>query len=139
MKRMRKKYHVLVSAYNTLPVYISKPALIVVNQDPDFMPGSHWMAVYFDKYNFAYFFDSFGRRPSGNILRFIRKNSSMFSYNSKQIQSITSTVCGQYCLLFLLNYVMGNTVDDFLNMFSSQYENNDLLCSNLFYSIFSKL
>lgn len=107
-----------------------------MNEDPDFMPGSHWVGIYIDKYGYSYFFDSFGRNPKGTILNFILRNSLMYTYNTKQIQHLMSDVCGKYCILFLLNYALGNNVDQFINMFSSSYKKNDVICAKLFKQYF---
>lgn len=133
-----KEHHVLVCAYNALPMYISKPAMLVVNKDPDYMRGSHWMAVYINKFGYGHFFDSFGKKPPENILKFIRRNTVIWSYNTRQIQDFTSTCCGQYCILFLLNCVMGNSVEDFLKLFDQNWKNNDFICNKLFKIYFQR-
>ena len=120
-------------------MYMSRPALIVVNEDPDYMPGSHWMGIYIDCYGFAYFFDSFGRKPRKNILDFLKRNSTMWSYNYRVIQDVASSVCGHYCILFLLNYTLNNSVDKFLSLFKTRNPmNNDLICKKMFDYYFSR-
>ena len=131
-------YYFAVFANNTLPFHVSRPALIVINEDPDYMPGSHWVSVYIDEYGFAYFFDSFGRTPRKNISSFIKRNAKIWNYNYRQIQDTSSNLCGPYCLLFLLNYALNNSVDNFLNLFGNDYKYNDLLCKKMFKRYFCK-
>ena len=38
---------------------VSYPSSFVINLDPSYKPGSHWVAVYFDKNGVGEYFDSF--------------------------------------------------------------------------------
>lgn len=69
------KYHVEVAAYNKLPKFISKPATLGVNEDPDCKPRSHWVAVFTDDCGWDYFFSSFGKMPKENIKQILNRNS----------------------------------------------------------------
>lgn len=56
---------------------------MVINLDPHYKPGSHWVALYtnFDN-NQIYFFDSFGKKPKKKIKQFINKIAK-FMYEKK--------------------------------------------------------
>lgn len=74
IKKLRKFRHFGgVFPYDKLPLIINKPKSIVINLDPSYKDGSHWVGVNFDKYGRAFYFDSFGRPPQGNILTFIEE------------------------------------------------------------------
>lgn len=58
-----KQFFAGVFSANNLPKINVYPTVLVANLDPDTKPGSHWVAVYFDKNGVADYFDSYGRRP----------------------------------------------------------------------------
>jgi hypothetical protein len=77
----------------------------IVNIDPSTKPGSHWVAFFFHSpLNCLEFFDSYGNPPSVFHFTFTNLDSSPHKprlvYNSLALQSFTTTVCGQYCILF---------------------------------------
>lgn len=56
---------------------------MVINLDPHYKGGSHWVALYSDlEKNQIYFFDSFGKKPKNKIKKFINKITK-YMYNSK--------------------------------------------------------
>lgn len=92
-----------VYALDKLPRLITKPSAVIINLDESYKPGSHWVAVYFDKNKVAHYFDSFGRQPQGNILTFIEANSDYYYYNIIKYQGNLSIACGYFCILFVLS------------------------------------
>ena len=42
---------------------VSYPSSDVINLDPSYKPGSHWVAVYFDRNGEGEYFNSLGRYP----------------------------------------------------------------------------
>jgi hypothetical protein len=84
-----------------LPSKFNRPTTFIVNLDPHNKPGSHWVAVTFrDKYS-AWYFDSYGLPPIVESLeRFLRRNTVHYTYNQRQLQSISSDICGQYACLY---------------------------------------
>ena len=71
----------------------------ILNVEPEFMGGSHWVAFFREiKSNILEFFDSYGKAPSYYGFRL---PSFSKVHNHYQMQSNTSTVCGEYCVLFL--------------------------------------
>ena len=57
----------------------------------------------------------------------LRKNckSKMFRWNSVQLQSDTSDVCGQYCIMFLRYMCKSLSIEKFLINFSKNLVKND--------------
>lgn len=87
---------------NQLPLIIRKPSNFIVNLDPSYKGGSHWVAIYFGK-NYAIYFDSFGRCPPENeILTFIKRNCKRYDFSKIKYQGNDSTACGYFCVLFVL-------------------------------------
>ena len=85
-----------------LPKKIKYPSCLIINNQSSEKQGEHWMAIYFDKKKEAIFFDSFGLSPkSYNLDKFLIKFSKKYSFNNIQLQSIFSSYCGYYCILFL--------------------------------------
>ena len=83
---------------------IAQSGTLIVNTDPHTETGSHWLAVHFQLCSHSsYYFDSYGLPPFiPSIQSFIRRNCSVWDYNSVQLQVPTSAVCGKYCCLFAL-------------------------------------
>ena len=84
--------------------YIARSGTLIVNTDPHTESGSHWLAIHFQsKSHSSYYFDSYGLPPYiPSIQSFIRRNCSVWDYNTVQLQGLTSTICGKYCCLFAL-------------------------------------
>jgi hypothetical protein len=113
---------------NLLPlVPQTKPCGLIINLDPDYLPGSHWVAIYMPENGPSIYFDSFGFSPRNNlIIAFLKRQSSTgWVYNSTRFQNLTSSVCGYYCILFLLCCFKGISLHKFQHTFSSNYLLND--------------
>ena len=82
-----------------LPQPVSQSGTVIINADPHTENGSHWLAVLFrPKSASAYYFDTYGFVPLvPDIQAFIRRNSTVSNYNKRQLQGLTSNVCGNYC------------------------------------------
>lgn len=88
---------------NRLPIIIlPKKCGIIINLDEHYKEGSHWVAVKFEPQRPAFYFDSFGRRPPNAIIAFMEKNAKSWIACNRIYQSEYSSLCGYYCILFLL-------------------------------------
>lgn len=115
-----------------------RPYALIVNTDNHDKPGLHWVAVYLNNYGEAIYFDSYGVPPLVNSHhQRIRKNAKKYSWNTKRLQSFNSTVCGQYCVMFLYYMSHGYSLENFCNLFSDNYKYNDNLARK-FYGKISK-
>ena len=88
-----------------LPRSIAHACTVIIYADPHTEKGSHWLAVLFlPKSSTAYYFDSYGMPPTSvpTIHEFIRRNCTVWDYNRRQLQGLTSNVYGKYCCLFAL-------------------------------------
>ena len=86
----------------------------VMNTSPSTEISGHWVAIYATK-NEIEFFDSYGSDPPTKLKK-IWQNKT-WSSNPIMLQSPLSSVCGQYCLYYLLyrarNYSMASILMDF--------------------------
>lgn len=85
-----------------LPNINSYPAALVINLDPSYKPGSHWVALYFSKSGTCDYFDSYGLPPPKDLVQYLHSNAKRFTYNNKQVQRFFTSTCGQMCIYFLI-------------------------------------
>jgi hypothetical protein len=118
-------------ALNQIPKRkISKrPIGIIVNLDPIWQEGSHWIGIFVDEKNNGNYFDSFGFPiTKQEILNFFKVNNvKNILYNKYMLQHVTSSTCGPYCILFLKMRCNGFSLNEFLKLFSTDLRKNDLL------------
>lgn len=125
-----------VYAANRLPIYMTLPVYLISNLDPDTKTGSHWVAIYVSVDGVGEYFDTFGRRPVGHHLSFLKRNTYRWTYNNKIIQNIFSSICGEYCLVYLYCKFRGMQLKEFLEMFNENSMYNDWLLKEMFRYIF---
>lgn len=118
----------------------NKPASYVINTDPSYAPGTHWVAVHLPSRGPAEFFDSFGRAPFiKSFATFIANNSKGHIHNKVELQDRTSFMCGKYCCLYLLDRCSGKSMKHFVNRFiANMPEVNDRIANFLFKKQFKK-
>lgn len=122
-----------VFALDTLPVYVlRKPSIYIVNLDKSSQGGSHWCAIYFNSNGGAFWFDSFGLYPiKKEIEIFLFRNCQSWTFNSKQLQSINSDVCGQaVCVFTKYVEILRNVL--FLELFDKDPFVNSVIICRLF-------
>ena len=81
------------------------PKSFVVNNDLVELPGTHWIAIYFNEKMKGEFFDSYGKHLihyNKYFLDFMNRNAVEWEHNKIQLQNAFSTVCGQYCIYFCI-------------------------------------
>lgn len=86
------------------------PALYIVNTDPSTKQGQHWVLVFISKQQTGYFFDSYRLPPEfwdHRLYTFFNHNKLSINYNHIQLQSINSTLCGEWCL-FISHFLCKN-------------------------------
>jgi len=76
-----------------------KTVYFILNSDPSSSPGTHWLACVKPPGSILEFFDSYGNPPSFYHLSFPSNLSIL--HNQDPLQSVYSSVCGQYCIYFL--------------------------------------
>ncbi|KAF2887689.1 hypothetical protein ILUMI_18485 [Ignelater luminosus] len=103
------------------------------------IPGQHWNAFFIDENGYGEYFDSSGRPPEGNHLKFLEQNSVTWCYNSQILQSFTSDFCEIYCLVYL--YFKPHYVSslEFLNTFNDDLASNDCVVKLFYDFVFEKI
>ena len=118
-------------------VITSFPSFLICNIDLSSQPGSHWIALGIFR-NTIEIFDSSGfkiflwSRVPCHLLNFIHKLSlTRQILVSKRLQSKKSTLCGFYCVLYILarNCI---TLHQIHSLFSKRLAQNDLIIKRIF-------
>ena len=115
------------------------PRSYIVNTDSSQGPGKHWVAFYFENERSAEFFDSYGYKPlqlATEFETFLSRNAEHWIHNEKRLQGDFSTVCGQFCLLFLYHRCRGISMTDIIQMFSKDTDVNDVLVNEFVNSVY---
>lgn len=100
---------------NRLPIILKKPVSLVINLDPSYKEGSHWVAVYFEVSGYGYYFDSYGKEPTSHVLTLLERFAPKgYSFSKHKFQDDFSTSCGYFCVLFV---ILANSRRKFLNLF----------------------
>ena len=111
-----------------LPIVETYPSAMIANTDPHNQPGTHWIAMYFVSPQESEFFDSYGFPPEsygmdGYVLR------ETTYYNDKPMQGLTSDVCGDYCLFYLLHRARNvdlNTIQNKFLRYDTQWNDSQV-------------
>jgi len=122
-----------------LPNSIVWSGTVIINAEPHTEKGSHWLAIHFEpKASSAYYFDSYGISPIVPALHaFLKRNCTVWVYNTVQPQGLTSSVCGQYCCLFALYMDKGYTPKQFVGLLKANIADQQI--KKLFSSEFGPL
>ena len=127
-----REYFIGVFARDQLPVKVKWPSCMVINTDKSNQPGSHWLAVNYDKDGNCDFFDSFGNSPSiFNLKKYFESTSISLSFNNKKIQGSFSEFCGHYCLVFLYFRCRGKSLETIENLFNNSADSNENLIKKI--------
>lgn len=93
------------------------PKMIVVNTDPSYKPGKHWMLFFRDN-DVMELFDSLGRDLSdmeADIKTFAHRFNDTVKYVSQRVQPVNSSLCGHYCLYFAHRRCDGHSMNDIVS------------------------
>ena len=106
-------------------------SLYVFNTHNSSQPGEHWMAMVM-RGRTAYYFDSFGRHPRlyPTLSAKLERACDRVYYSTRLFQDLSSTACGDYCLLFALLTSRGWSLQRFVNwlaMFNDSEERDHVL------------
>jgi hypothetical protein len=129
LKMFNSPIHTGVYASDQLNLISTKSFHIIVNIQPSTQKGLHWVSFSKkSKQSQLEFFHSYGMPityyPS-SFQAFIKTQGGSFRYNTKQLQSNSSSVCGNYCLFMIFHRIKGATFDDVLNYFTNNRVKND--------------
>ena len=121
----------------------NKDKFYIVNLDDKDGVGTHWVGLYLDKPNVALYIDSFALDPPEEIVSFVKKNDRIGWRNLGQMQSMSSSACGWYCI-YCLDHLLrapsngrGHTFLDAVSVFDSRDERDRLHNERILYNYFS--
>jgi len=124
--RFSLKFHVGVYASDLLPEKCRKPAAIIMNDMSSNYAGRHWSCAFLPARGRGEYFCSYGLSPTvPNHVKFLKRHSKNYTFNRKILQSMGSTYCGLYCVLFLANRMSKVSMSKFLTCYGSDTELND--------------
>lgn len=83
------------------------PGAYVINTDPSFKSGRHWIALYVDERQVWELFDSLGRNHYPFLTDNIRER------NKEIWQPLGSSTCGEFCVFFLWHRSRGWSLSEF--------------------------
>lgn len=119
-----------VLSYEELPdVFRGSKGFYVVNSDKVSGKGLHWLVIYKQSEDKIEFFDSLGRPPefySPKIKMFLEHSANNYVYSNVRLQG-ESELCGDYCIVFVYLSACGYSLLDFINMFTNNITENDLI------------
>ena len=128
LSRCPKVNNSFVGVYScdNLPNYKSLhfPCCFVANTDPSYRSGEHWTAFFCASSKHVEYFDSYGE-PAQNpyFIKFISCFQNIL-FNKVRIQGSDSTVCGQYCILFLIARQYGYPLSLIVQRFHANESSN---------------
>ena len=111
-----------------LPKQFKTPACMIINSASSSSQGEHWLAVFIDQYGRGEFFDSYGHSAdfyNQRLEDFLRRNCSTHSFNTRELQTLWSNVCGQYCLFYFIHRCRQISAHDIIYQFSRNKLIND--------------
>ena len=108
--------------------------IVVIEEDVDSI-GSQFVKKTSNRLEM---FDSYGFGPSMYNLENKLPVSNVVVYNTKQLQSIFSNVCGQYCLYYCYFKSRGYAMGDIVSIFSNDVDSNDYYVHNSVLKLFNR-
>jgi hypothetical protein len=90
------------------------PSALIINEDPSFKNGSHWVSIFIKDKSSVFYFDSFAKPPIPIIEQYLSKFKNVVK-NHKCFQSILSQTCAHYCIYFIFYSCKGNKFDNIIN------------------------
>ena len=116
-----------------LKIFKDRPIAFIINTDPSYKSGEHWVALFISKTNIAEYMDSFGFDPiCCRIKKFCKLNRvKCMQINKFHIQNIFSDNCGRYCILFIQMRCKNITFNEFLKLFNNNTMFNELIIEYL--------
>lgn len=114
------------------------PCCFIANVDPSEEPGSHWVAFYVSSSLQLEFFDSYGNSPEafpGPIYDYTN-HFPRVEFNTQPLQSISTVVCGHYCVYYLYSKCRGLSLKHVQASFVTNHISNDVKVYNFVTHVF---
>ena len=107
----------------------SKAACCILNTDPSFRNGLHWVAVYQEPHCPLELFDSFALPPATYGFHFPSSSVS----NQFPLQASKSAYCGEYCIFFIYLRSLYSSAPSFNSHTLSLSERFNQTCLKIFH------
>lgn len=101
------------------------PCCFIANVEPSQLPGSHWTAFYLPHNAPLEYFCSYGLPPTPFVSFLHGSGYECYTANVDRLQTLGSSVCGQYCLFYLHERSRGHSMSDILHVFDEDTLHND--------------
>jgi hypothetical protein len=101
------------------------PCVAIINSDPSFLPGTHWIALYIFKVRqtvCAVYFDSYANPIEAYKIEI---SFHIIQQSRRVLQAFNSSLCGVWCLAFIYYNSRRKPISWFENLFSCNLEQND--------------
>lgn len=107
-----------------------KQSYIVVNNQPQYLKGEHWLAIFFPNKQTdpVEVFDSLGHPPDSygkELVNFLKRERSSYSFNLNPVQSQDSVLCGLFCVYFISKRCLGKTFNEIMQDFNPNDPQNN--------------
>lgn len=110
-----------VLASNDLPSEPLRNRIFIINTEPTYEPGQHWLIVYLPPDNHPLeYFDSLGQTPSHFVRQFLNNqdhDSMGYVCHPVPLQSKNASTCGHFCLYYMMHRVRGLSMSDIIQEF----------------------
>lgn len=98
------------------------PALFVVNNQVDTLPGQHWISFYYDpKLKYFEMFDSQGKNPEYYHSWFksiMVMNANHYKFQTRRLQETGTSTCGFFCIFYALHKSKGHSFENIVSLFN---------------------
>ena len=114
-----------VYACDQLPAEAESDSFYICNTAPSSHQGLHWIVVYKSVHNITEYFDSLGLSDiQDNIKHFLGYN---YRIANVQTQETLSSLCGQYCILYMSLRCRGIPMEDIIELLDSTAYGSDYI------------
>jgi hypothetical protein len=107
--------------------YLKPNSIYIVNLDTRYNDGSHWISISRNDQNQIFYFCTSGISPFElNIISMLKQYPIIY-FSPENIQSLSSTSCGLYCVL--ITYLLSRKVSlrKAIDLFSNDHFCNDII------------
>lgn len=124
------KHFLGVFSFDQIPKKIPKKSFFVLNLDPSYLKGSHWIAVSRLVTTEIEIFDSLAKDISNLLPAFKHLKTVDIVHNTDPVQSPHSKLCGKFVVTFLIERMLNQDFEmqELINtIFSNNLEYNDII------------
>lgn len=120
-----RKYFLGIYPIDMVPDLTKTGSIIVVNLDPSFKSGSHWIVLCLREQSMVEYFDSLGKKPKINIVSNLFRNNQFCVYNINRIQDYNTNTCGLFCLFYSYYACRFCNMESIISCFDDNLKTNE--------------